>query len=201
MFNKLLDKYKTVEVTGNGCMSQSILLPIGKNCTTVVQARETLRLLPPMELFSFPSTAYRRDYLFPIVYSCLLCLRLGDQGVSGWYTDIWNYDIFINPFIERNHRNPKWEKFYHSEGVHTFRIYDRPVATESSLLHRPHHLYHQSFREHHPDFSGLILGSTHPCISSLEVCHSWISGMLLSTPPKSWWPASLMTRASLLLAA
>ena len=158
-------------------------------------------IFSPMELFSFPSTAYRRDYLFPIVYSCLLCLRLGDQGVSGWYTDIWNYDIFINPFIERNHRNPKWEKFYHSEGVHTFRIYDRPVATESSLLHLPHHLYHQSFREHHPDFSGLILGSTHPCISSLEVCHSWISDMLLSMPPKSWWPESLTTSASLLLAA
>ena len=42
---QLLANYKGVEVTGNGCMSQSIVLTVGKNCTTVEQARKTLSLL------------------------------------------------------------------------------------------------------------------------------------------------------------
>ena len=121
----------------------------------------------PTWIFSFPSTAYRRDCLFPIVYYCLLCFRLGDREVSGWYTDILNYDIFINPFIKRNHRHaksmdekilPQWRSSY-------FRIYDRPEVTESSLLHLPHHLYHESFRGHDPDFSDLFwFSAPYTCI-------------------------------------
>ena len=36
-----------------------------------------------MELSSFPSTTYWRDCLFSIVYSCLLCHRLGDHRCAG----------------------------------------------------------------------------------------------------------------------
>lgn len=70
-----------------------------------------------------------------------------------------NHDILIN-FLQKEifkKTQTQWIKIYiyHGEGVHTFRIYDRPMVTESSLLYLPHHLYQQSFSEHHPDFSDL----------------------------------------------
>ena len=40
-----------------------------------------------MQLSSFPSTIYWRDCLFFIVYSCLLCHRLGGQRCMGLYLD------------------------------------------------------------------------------------------------------------------
>ena len=158
-----------------------------------------------MWLFSFPSTAYRRDYLFPIVYYCLLSFRLGDWGVSGWYTDIINYDIFINPFIEKNHRNPKSMDEKNFTTVKEFILlgFMTDLWLQRVLFYILLIIYIMSLLGTWPWFfwSVLILGSIYPRICSLEVCHSWISGMLLYMPPKSWWPASLMTNASLLLTA
>ena len=69
-----------------------------------------------------------------------------------------NHDILII-FLQKGMKKTQtqWmkKKIYRGEGVHTFRIYDRLMVTDSSLLYLPHHIYQQSFREHHPDFSDL----------------------------------------------
>ena len=62
------------------------------------------------ELSSFPSISYCRDCLFSIVYSCLLCHRLGDHRCVGLSLDLLSFsiDLYFCVFFFPQELSKEW---------------------------------------------------------------------------------------------
>ena len=69
-----------------------------------------------------------------------------------------NHDILIIFFTEKNEKknsDSMDEKNYTTVKEFILLGFTTDSWLQSSLLYLPHHIYQQSFREHHPDFSDL----------------------------------------------
>ena len=87
-----------------------------------------------MQLSNFPSTTCWRDYLFPIVYSCLLCWRLIDWGVwvYFWALFFWHQYFELLFLFDAPEIFPRWTIHYRKCGMSEKDVF--PLQSEKRAI-------------------------------------------------------------------
>ena len=87
-----------------------------------------------MQLFNFPNTTCWRDYLFPIVYSCLLCWRLIDGGVwvYFWALFFWHQYFELLFLFDAPEIFPRWTIHHRKFGMSEKDVF--PLQSEKRVI-------------------------------------------------------------------